>query len=408
MEAGGGLKEKKKMVNNNSYTHYEYKNYDEYIRSQKKRSKRSSGITIKHTSRREWIYSRMIENHVEGNSLLCVGARHSKELDFFREKGYETVDGIDLFKREGIIECDMSKMHENSYFDDKKYDIVFSCESLEHCLDFDGFLKGLDKICSKFFICFSPLVKEVNKWDCSRHKYMENAKSDTLFKRDLHASFPNFDIVFNNYYPNNNKIFFILEKKDNSKGMEFIVPIKKVKNTNRTDFFKEVPKNGICAELGCFTGCISSSIISITNPSKLYLVDPYWKIYGDKFWWRDYSTLECFESAVRRVRKTDKNNCAVFVIDTDENFLVDLKDKIFDWVYLDSTHEYNDTLRELDLLSIKIKEEGFICGHDYREGQIYNKHFGVTRAINRWLELNNDFELYLLDNHMQWIIRRKI
>ncbi len=394
-------------INKSSGIHYRYKDYDEYVRMQKAKAHKSMNITIKREDRREWIYSKMVENHIDGNSILCVGSRNKKELDFFKKKGYETVDGIDLLESDGIMECDMSKMHVHPYFVDKQYDVVFCCEAIEHCLDFEGFIKGLNKVCAKFFVCFGPLVTDVNGWDCSRHEYMENVKVDTLFKRDLHKTFSDFDIVFNNFYPRNYRIFFILEKKNNSEGMEFIEPVKRVENTDRDGFFKEMPKNGVCAELGCFTGCTSCSIISITNPSKLYLVDPYWKVYGDKFWWRDYSTLECFESAVRRVRKTDTNNCAVFVIDTDENFLVDLKDKIFDWVYLDSTHEYNDTLRELELLPSKIKDGGFICGHDYREGQIYNKHFGVTRAIVRWLKLNNDFELYLLDNHKQWIIRRK-
>jgi hypothetical protein len=197
--------------------YYNYKDYEEYVKMQKSKAARTTRVTVRYAGRRRWIYQQMVENHVEGNSILCLGARHAVELEFFREKGYKVVDGIDLFKNynvdDSIIECDMSKMHEHPYFKDKKYDVVFSHASMEHCLDFDGFIKGLDQICTKFFVCFCPQVKVTTLWDCSQHKFMEHAQDDALLKIDLQTSFLNFNIVFSNYYPSNNVIFFILEKK---------------------------------------------------------------------------------------------------------------------------------------------------------------------------------------------------
>lgn len=201
------------MDNGKSFTSYNYKDYDEYIRLQKSRAAKTKESTRKHIGRREWIYSQMIENGIDGDSILCLGARHRDELDFFKEKGYETVDGIDLLKSDGIIECDMSKIYEHTYFDNKKYDVVLSCESLEHCLDFEGFIRSLNIVCSEFFVCIGPAVKVVNAWDCSRHSYMNNVRNDELFKKDLLESFPEFNIVFNMYNPSNNRIFFILRKK---------------------------------------------------------------------------------------------------------------------------------------------------------------------------------------------------
>jgi hypothetical protein len=182
-----------------------------------------------------------------------------------------------------------------------------------------------------------------------------------------------------------------------------------IKNNKRYDFLLQIPKNGVCAELGVFQGKFASSILKRNNPKKLYLIDPYWKKYGDKFPWRKrfpFSPMEAFLVALERVKKYDKNKVATFVIDSDENFLNDIKDNFFDWVYLDSTHAYKDTLRELDIILPKIKLEGMICGHDFFPNP-KNKHHGVAKAINEWLMHHEGHELYLRDNLSQWIIKRR-
>ena len=55
----------------------------------------------------------MKQHNVEGSSVLCIGVRHRDEVLYFRDAGYDKVDGIDLFSNDYIIECDMSKMYES-------------------------------------------------------------------------------------------------------------------------------------------------------------------------------------------------------------------------------------------------------------------------------------------------------
>ena len=188
--------------------------------------------------------------------------------------------------------------------------------------------------------------------------------------------------------------------------MIIVEPEKFVEYDKRIDFLSLLPKNSICAELGVYAGRFASRIIVDVCPKKIYLVDPYWKEYGDKFWWNKQSTWDAFSKAADRVKKYDKKKCAVFVIDHDINFLNDIKDNFFDWVYLDSTHEYEDTLKELEAISPKMKNDGLICGHDYKENPKH-KHHGVAKAINDWLLANKDYVLYIRDNHNQWIIRKR-
>jgi hypothetical protein len=188
--------------------------------------------------------------------------------------------------------------------------------------------------------------------------------------------------------------------------MDLIQPEKYIQFNNRIDFLSLLSQNSICAELGVMTGKFTYYIINNTKPKKLYLIDPYWKLYGPHFWWNNKKTWDCFVGAIKIIQKYDINKCSSFIIDTDISILQDLKNDLFDWVYLDTSHEYEDTLNSLKILKDKVKENGFICGHDYRSNP-KNKHFGVAKAINEWLNIEIDYKLYLLDNHTQWIITKK-
>ncbi len=184
-----------------------------------------------------------------------------------------------------------------------------------------------------------------------------------------------------------------------------ITPYNYIKFNKREDFLSLLPKNSICAELGVYSGRFTIQIINKINPKKLYAIDPYWKAYGEKFWWNDKTTWDCFVKAVKRIQKCDKKNVVSFIIEKDIECLPDFKDNFFDWIYLDSTHEYEDTILELEIIKNKIKSNGSICGHDFRDNPKH-KHFGVAKAIDEWLIKNQNYELYLRDNHTQWIIRK--
>ena len=170
---------------------------------------------------------------------------------------------------------------------------------------------------------------------------------------------------------------------------------------------KYLPHNAVCAELGVYKGKFAKQILRHLSPKKLYLIDPYWKSYGDTFSWNDVSTEDALSEAIRRIRQYDTNNIAVIVVDYDYNFLGDLPDNFFDWVYLDTTHKYEDTLRELDLIARKIKDDGLIAGHDWHE-EPKNKHYGVYKAMKKWLKLNPEYYFCYKDDRSQWILKKTI
>lgn len=185
-----------------------------------------------------------------------------------------------------------------------------------------------------------------------------------------------------------------------------IEPEKYLEAKSRVGFLYYLPINSICAELGVYSGKFSYWIIKKVQPQKLYLVDPYWNLYGNEYPWNKKSTWNTFVSAVKIIQKYDVQKCSTFVIDTDIEFSKLIPDNYLDWVYLDSTHLYENTLMELDAIKSKIKSKGFICGHDWRLNPKH-RHYGVYKAISEWLPKNKDFRLFLLDNYSQWMLKKK-
>lgn len=208
-------------MNNNKY--YEYKDYEEYITSQIKRAARTKGMTKRPSCerRRGWIFERMVELGVEGESILCLGCRDEAEITFFENKGYKEVDGIDLYAKGKVIEADMSKLLENKYFKNKKYDIIFGMEALEHCLDFENLLKAINKMCTKYLVIMgpvlgSPTIPVPDNWDCNFQPFMfsENIKNKKIHDDLLLDTFKEFEIIVNEVHKRGRRLFFILKKKN--------------------------------------------------------------------------------------------------------------------------------------------------------------------------------------------------
>lgn len=198
--------------------YYDFENYDAYVDAQIARAKRTTHQTQLQTSvnKRDYIYDRLLKFWITpDDSVLCLGARDASEPLYFKSRGHPT-DAIDLFSNsEEVMICDMSKIHEHEYFKDKQYDIVVIMESIEHCLDFPGLLKGLNQVCKGYIVCMSPAAEGVNDWDCARHPFMlrhvvGNPKKQ---KAKLEEYFPEFEAVVNESHKGNTRAFFILRKK---------------------------------------------------------------------------------------------------------------------------------------------------------------------------------------------------
>lgn len=148
-------------------------------------------------------------------SVLLIGCRHRYEYDVFR-KQYKDVTAIDVFEDGPIINCDMSKIAGHTTISARKYDVFVSIRSLAHCVDFEGFLKGLRSHASLGFYCFTKAGFTRNKWFCSSAEILSAKASPALFQE----TFSPFHVQHLHYQWNSNEgeynIEFVCQRPENA------------------------------------------------------------------------------------------------------------------------------------------------------------------------------------------------
>ena len=178
----------------------------------------------------------------------------------------------------------------------------------------------------------------------------------------------------------------------------------------REDFLELLPKNSVGVEIGVFKGEFTRRILSIVRPKKLHFIDAYWIVYGTQFNWKtphdqygELTTWEAFTEAQKVVSAFDRNGVSVFHIGKSVDCLAVFRDEYFDWAYLDSSHLYEDTKSELDLLRTKVCRNGLIAGHDWQDDPNH-VHGGVTSAVVEFCNKYN-WEVTERDQFLNWAIR---
>lgn len=177
----------------------------------------------------------------------------------------------------------------------------------------------------------------------------------------------------------------------------------------RAKFLEDViPKNSVGAELGVYKGEFTKLILEIARPRRLHLIDPWW-LLGKKEWaWAkgNKSIIEAFVNVIRSFEEELIAGQVIINIGFDLEILPSFPDDYFDWVYLDTTHDYEHTKQELDLLKEKVKDDGLITGDDWHPDPDH-RHHGVYEAVNEFTQRNPYEIVYLSDEFGQWCIRRK-
>jgi hypothetical protein len=180
----------------------------------------------------------------------------------------------------------------------------------------------------------------------------------------------------------------------------------------RKFLLNHIPESSSGAEIGVFTGLFSSILARESKIFQVTFVDPWWKAFGEHYpdWggYTDHGRLEthcAYELARKRVSRPGLQNRIVEVAFSYE-WLESQPDESLDWVYLDSTHTYDGTKRELALLDRKIRQDGIVLGDDWQTNRSH-RHHGVALAICEFLR-TSDFEPVLCGVFGQWILRRRL
>jgi hypothetical protein len=142
---------------------------------------------------------------------------------------------------------------------------------------------------------------------------------------------------------------------------------------NRSELIKKMPFEAIVAEIGADEGKFSEEIVKVTNPKKFVIIDAWnTERYGKK---KFINVKEKFED---KIIVGEVEIVRSLSLPAAERF----DDKYFDWIYIDTDHSYKTTIAELYAYEKKIKEGGFICGHDYVMGNwLTGYKYGVIEAV---------------------------
>ena len=150
----------------------------------------------------------------------------------------------------------------------------------------------------------------------------------------------------------------------------------------RAKFLEQmIPKGGVGAELGVYKGHFTRFILDVAAPERLHLIDP-WYLLGERWEWAygNRSTIEALVGILRTYAAELTCGRAILHIGDDLEVLLTFPDRYFDWVYLDTSHSYGHSVKELELLGVKVKAGGVITGDDWQTDPAHIHH-GVCRAV---------------------------
>lgn len=160
---------------------------------------------------------------------------------------------------------------------------------------------------------------------------------------------------------------------------------------SREELLKVLPKNAVVAELGVDHGEYSQLILNHTTPTKLHLVDSW----ASSRYNNNLRKLVENKFASQIATKQVEINVGLSV-----DIAVTFPNHYFDWIYIDTDHGYKVTIAELYAYENKIKESGYICGHDYIIGNWDGRvKYGVIDAVYEFCEARNWQLIYLTCEH---------
>jgi hypothetical protein len=177
----------------------------------------------------------------------------------------------------------------------------------------------------------------------------------------------------------------------------------------RATFVEEViPRRGVGAELGVQRGDFSQKLLELAAPRRLHLVDLWYQL-GAEWHWGEGEARSAIAALVRVIGRFANElvgGRVVLEIGDDLDVLTGFEDDYLDWAYVDTSHDYEHTMRELELLQAKVKPGGLIAGDDWLP-EPEHPHHGVCRAVREFVDRHPYELIYAGEDDLQWAIRSR-
>lgn len=167
--------------------------------------------------------------------------------------------------------------------------------------------------------------------------------------------------------------------------------------------------NYIGAEIGVLNGTFSEELLKL-NPSILHLVDLWTGIVesGDENGnnLKKWNSENCHFNVLNKFKN---NNNVKIIKENSIRFLNSCPDNYYDFIYIDTIHDFEYTLKELNSAWPKIKKGGYLAGHDFdtTEKCLNNLIFGVDKAVYKFcLDHNTKITSLAFDGCISFSIKK--
>jgi len=136
--------------------------------------------------------------------------------------------------------------------------------------------------------------------------------------------------------------------------------------------------SGVGVEIGVGSGCFSRYLLENSKLSLLFSVDP-WSMEYPGFLSEEHAQA-CYNATCSALAKFSRHS--VIVRQAAELFVEIINNNSIDFVYIDSSHTYEETFLQMKLWWPKIKSGGILSGHDYSNGP------QIQQAVAEFCELH--------------------
>ncbi len=183
--------------------------------------------------------------------------------------------------------------------------------------------------------------------------------------------------------------------------------------TTRTRLLALLPEGGEVAEIGVANGDFSQDILTAVKPRRLHLIDP-WEHQDRADYAKDLNNVSegeqdsRFDAVLARFRAQIDGGIVKVHRDYAEDAAIFFGNGQLDWIYVDGMHTVEAAYNDLVTYAPKIRDDGFIIGHDYTNHiQAQQWNFGVVPAVNRFArDFGYEFVALTIEGFPSYVLTR--
>jgi hypothetical protein len=186
------------------------------------------------------------------------------------------------------------------------------------------------------------------------------------------------------------------------------MPLVKSVDVRASSLLNEIyrePKIG--AEIGVYRGDLSCRLLGANRNLFLYMVDPWAEVESGNPYLETDDHISRFTQAEHdEVMRKALLNVSVFSEQckvmrmTSECASRFIDDSSLDFVFIDADHSYAGCSQDIALWYPKLKHNGLLSGHDYRD----ERNYGVQRAVDEFAAQSGK-EVKLGGNYTWFIVK---